>query len=86
MNENFFGQTAVYVSSPYRAEDSCQVSSKSENRLTWKILQIFGEIFKTLKKHVFVNNSRTRIFPEKRLGTFLTLIVGNIHAKSRKNP
>ena len=29
MNENFFGQTAAYVSSPYRAEASCQVSSKS---------------------------------------------------------
>ena len=29
MNENFFGQTAVYVSSPYCAEASCQVSAKS---------------------------------------------------------
>ena len=29
MNENFFGQTAVYVSSPHRAEASCQVSAKS---------------------------------------------------------
>ena len=29
MNENFFGQTANYVSSPHCAEASCQVSSKS---------------------------------------------------------
>ena len=36
MNENFFGQTAVYVSSPYRAEASCQVSAKSLERFSGK--------------------------------------------------
>ena len=37
MNENFFGQTAVYVSSPYRAEHSCQVWSKSLEPFSTKV-------------------------------------------------
>ena len=36
MNENFFGRTATYVSSPHRAEASCQVSAKSLGWLSGK--------------------------------------------------
>ena len=43
----------------------------------WAILGHFG----TVRPKI----SRTRIFSEKRLGAFLTLIVRNLHAKNEEN-
>ena len=37
MNQNFPGQTAVYVSCPYGKERSCKKSEKSLARFSWNI-------------------------------------------------
>ena len=78
-NGNFFGH-AVF------ARCSELISSTFWPSFIKIVRAVFEKKSKNLHfDHIFVLYGWTRIFSEKRLGAFLTLIVRNLHAKNEEN-